>query len=145
MVVSGPTGTLKTTPYPGDETTPRPGKETTPSAREELFFSSDPHSIHPAAAVTVTADQTPTMMELVMFEGERQRHNIPKEIRSLYGDFGTLLLEDRTGAVVQAIETQCLNDSLRINREILSRWLQGKGRKPVTWVTLIRVLRDIGS
>ncbi len=48
------------------------------------------------AWTTAPVDQTATMMELVIFEGERQRYNIPKEIRSLYGDFGTLLLEDRT-------------------------------------------------
>ena len=29
-----------------------------------------------------------------------------------------------------------------INKEILKKWLQGRGKKPVTWRTLIEVLRD---
>ncbi len=84
------------------------------------------------------------MPELVRFKGERQLHNIFKEIGTRYSDFGTLLLEDNTGAVIQGLERQCGIDSFRINREILSGWIQGEGRKPVTWATLIGVLRDIG-
>ncbi len=103
-----------------------------------LFFSSD-HATCPA----ITVDQTPTMPELVRLKGERQLHNIFKEIGTRYSDFGTLLLEDNTGAVIQGLETRCGNDSVRINREILSGWLQGEGKKPVTWATLIGVLRDI--
>ncbi len=84
------------------------------------------------------------MMELVRFEGEKQRHYILEEIGTRYGDIGGLLLEDSNGAVVQAIERQCQLDPLWVNREILCRWLEGQGRKPVTWATLIGVLRDIG-
>ena len=36
-----------------------------------------------------------------------------------------------------------LNDAERINKEILERWLVGTGKKPVTWTTLVEVLRDI--
>ncbi len=90
------------------------------------------------------ADQTPTMMELLRFEGERQQHSIPEEIGTQYGDFGRLLLEDHAGSMVQAIERLCVNDSFWIVQEILKWWLQGNGRKPVTWATLIGVLRDIG-
>ncbi len=79
------------------------------------------------------------MMELFRFEGERQRHSIPEEIGTRYIIFGTLLLEDSTGA----IERSCQLDSFWINQTILSRWLQGEGRRPVTWATLIGVLRDI--
>ena len=30
-------------------------------------------------------------------------------------------------------------------REVLLMWLQGKGRKPVTWTTLVDVLYDLGE
>ncbi len=83
------------------------------------------------------------MPELVRLKGERQLHNIFEEIGTRYGDFGTLLLEDSTGALIQDLERWCGNDSIRINQEILSGWLQGEGKKPVTWATLIGVLRDI--
>ena len=36
-----------------------------------------------------------------------------------------------------------LNDAERINTEILQEWLTGRGKQPVTWVTLVEVLRDI--
>ena len=36
-----------------------------------------------------------------------------------------------------------LNDAERINTEILQEWLTEKGKQPVTWTTLIEVLRDI--
>ena len=35
------------------------------------------------------------------------------------------------------------NDAERINMEILEEWLVGRGKQPVTWATLVEVLRDI--
>ena len=34
------------------------------------------------------------------------------------------------------------SDPVNITAEILKEWLQGKGRKPVTWQTLVNCLRD---
>ena len=34
-------------------------------------------------------------------------------------------------------------DAEQINSEILQEWLTGKGKQPVTWTTLVEVLRDI--
>ena len=39
---------------------------------------------------------------------------------------------------------QFQNDPEQINEEILRQWLSGKGKQPVTWATLVEVLRDIG-
>ena len=36
-----------------------------------------------------------------------------------------------------------LNDAERINTEILQEWLTGRGKQPVTWATLVKVLCDI--
>ena len=35
------------------------------------------------------------------------------------------------------------NDAERINTEILQEWMTGRGKQPVTWATLIEVLRDV--
>ena len=35
------------------------------------------------------------------------------------------------------------NDAEEINKEILREWLTGRGKQPVTWATLVEVLRDI--
>jgi len=37
-----------------------------------------------------------------------------------------------------------MNNAQQINMEILQEWLAGGGKEPVSWRTLIRVLRDVG-
>ena len=36
-----------------------------------------------------------------------------------------------------------LNSAEQVNIAILQEWLIGRGKKPVTWTTLVEVLRDI--
>ena len=86
-----------------------------------------------------TADSRPTMPELTSFQGI----NIPQEIGTKYTRFGCLLLEDSTGAKVQNIEHKHGKDAERINTEILQEWIKGRGKEPVSWRTLIEVLRDV--
>ena len=56
---------------------------------------------------------------------------------------GPLLLNDTSGAITTAIARQFLNNAFDINFEILTRWIQGAGRAPVTWNTLVEVLKSI--
>ena len=44
---------------------------------------------------------------------------------------------------MQALEMEHLRNAERINMAILQRWLLGMGVKPVTWSTLVDVLRTI--
>ncbi len=60
-----------------------------------------------------------------------------------YHDFGILLLEDNTGTQLNAIVDKCRENAKAINREILVQWLAGKGKQPVSWNTLLEVLKDI--
>ena len=83
------------------------------------------------------------MPELLAFPTSHGMINIPERISTRYHDFGTLLLEDPTGARVSNI----IHDhrtAERINWHVLSEWLQGKGRKPVSWVTLANTLDQTG-
>ena len=57
-----------------------------------------------------------------------------------YVQFGAQILQDETGARVNNMEHKHLRDAERINTEILCEWLNGKGKQPVTWATLIEVL-----
>ncbi len=98
----------------------------------------------PTIDFSVTADPGPTLQN-VRFEGQKKRLYIPYEIGSKYREFGTFLLEDHNGAKVQEIESECHSDPYWINYEIFRRWLHGEGSQPVTWATLVRVLRDIGK
>ena len=57
--------------------------------------------------------------------------------------FGVLLLNDKTAAEVTAIVKEHHENAADINLEILRLWIEGKG-KPLSWNTLINVLKDIG-
>ena len=86
----------------------------------------------------------PTLPELLRFSlADEKRINIAKEIGDEYKCFGTLLLEDETGQKVKNMESKHHSDPSKINTLILEEWLNGKGKKPVTWAILVEVLRDI--
>ena len=61
-----------------------------------------------------------------------------------YYDFGVNLLQDDTGAVMNAIVEQCREDATKINRQVLCKWLEGGGKQPVSWATLVAELRECG-
>ena len=94
------------------------------------------HSLHDQA------DQ-PTLIECIRFRGRKRRINIPHEIGVEYRDFGLLLLEDHNGAKIRALALKHRDDANEINVEIIEEWVTGKGKRPVTWKTLIQVLYDI--
>ena len=83
------------------------------------------------------------MIELVRFQGRERRINIPQEISTKCREFGYLLLEDSTGARVRNISQVHRDNPEQINLDILEQWLEGKGKQPVTWKTLIEVLCDV--
>ena len=86
----------------------------------------------------------PTLPELLRFTYTDGRViNIPVEISTKYVQFGTFLLNDRTGSRVKIMARKHHYDAEQINIEILQEWLTGRGKQPVTWATLVEVLRDI--
>jgi len=88
----------------------------------------------------------PTLPELIKFTcTDRRVLNIPVEVGTKYISFGAFLLNDSTGSRVKIMAHKNLNDAERINMEILSEWLTERGKQPVTWATLVEVLRDIDS
>ena len=83
------------------------------------------------------------MLELIRFRGRERRINIPQEISTEYKNFGCLLLEDSTGAKICNIDKTNRGNPEDINSEVLRLWIEGKGKMPVTWRTLVNVLRDV--
>ena len=90
------------------------------------------------------ADTTPTLMELIRFPMPDRKVNLAEIIGVNYFDFGVLLLEDETGDQMSAIEKERRGNASDIIRHTFRLWLQGKGRQPVSWDTLVTVLQDIG-
>ena len=85
------------------------------------------------------------MPELLSFTcADKTKVHIVKEIGTKYEHFGILLLQDETGESVKNLAHMYANNPESINTEILRQWLAGMGKLPVTWATLVEVLRDIG-
>ena len=57
---------------------------------------------------------------------------------------GIILLQDDSGAIVDALENRYQRDANRINLSILRDWLDGQGLMPVTWGTLVEALKSVG-
>ena len=86
----------------------------------------------------------PTMQDLIAFSTIGGTLNIPERISTKYRQFGVILLEDGEGTIVDGIAHKNFNNPEEINVDILTQWLRGKGRKPVTWRTMINTLEEIG-
>ena len=76
------------------------------------------------------------------FPGRDRRINIPLEIGLYYVTFGVLLLDDHSGTKIQIFAHKHDSDAQLINMDILQEWIDGRGRRPVTWATLTEVLRE---
>ena len=87
--------------------------------------------------------EKPTLSELIDFKSQSGRINILEEIGIHYCVLGPLLLQDDNGAVTDAIKDQYQLNASLINQEIMKRWLQGKGMKPVDWSTVVHVLNKM--
>ena len=66
--------------------------------------------------------------------------NIHKDIGPNYKIFGTLLLRDKTGMVVEGIK-DCYRTPQNITLQILQEWLIGRGES-ITWQSLAQALRS---
>ena len=69
--------------------------------------------------------------------------NLAKEIGTHYRVFGILLLNDEKGNKVSTIVKEHQGNAEEINCEIFRLWLEGEGKRPLSWCTLVQVLKDI--
>ena len=92
-----------------------------PDAKQLLWMNED-------------ANSKPDLPEMI-------RLKIPEKVGAKYTSFGTLLLNDTTGALVEAIETECNFQTNPIVLKILRCWLRSEPT-PVTWQNIIKVLEQ---
>ena len=93
--------------------------------------------------MALIADDRPDLLKLVNLPSKSGNINIAEQIGTNYFLFGVLLLNDKTGVEINAIATKHREDAEQINLQILRLWIGGKG-KPLSWDTLINVLKAIG-
>ena len=84
---------------------------------------------HDAPATETEKPSLPKLLDLEVIE----------KIGTEYKKFGTFLLKDDTGVLVDAIDRDCLGKTHRITGKIFQEWLAGKG-EPVTWACLVQTL-----
>ena len=92
--------------------------------------------------------EKPTLPALLKYPpccSSHQCINIAARIGDKYWKFGIFLLDDKHGDVVDAIvHSMYQQDTEQINVKIFQKWLNGMGLQPVSWETLVQVLKDIG-
>ena len=81
------------------------------------------------------------MPELLALQGKDKTIDIVKEIGVQWRVVGIHLLNDESGATIEAIDEQFRGNVQAINLEILKRWLRGEGLRDCTWRVLLGVLR----
>ena len=92
---------------------------------------------------TTGIDDKPKIRLFLDFPTKRGPIRIPDRIGNKYSDYGIFLLADDTGSRVDAIKSKHQLDYNSIIEEITREWLEGSGVKPVTWRTLVQVLKQI--
>ena len=85
---------------------------------------------------------SPTITELLHFRTGDGHINIPREVGTKYHNLGAQLLLE-TFRYIRSLERELDKNAERINCQIFQEWLDGKGRKPTSWATLVGVLNDI--
>ena len=87
-------------------------------------------------------DNKPSLLDLRKFPGKHGTFDVMERIGINYSDFGMFLLQDHDLTKVSALELTWQRASLPICRDIMKDWVQGKGKLPVTYATLLHCLRD---
>ena len=110
----------------------------------QLLRSNDSGHAHSGTSSGTTVSKTPTLPLLNNLDGLK----ILQEIGADYRKFGTAILNDQKGTIIDIFEHDC-NDYHKsdcINNEIAKKWLNGdKTFQETTWVALISVLCQIGK
>ena len=100
--------------------------------------------MYSSITVHFSAGEKPTLTELLSFETvSGATVDITEKVGTEYAKLGLWLLEDKDGSKIEQIESDCHYKSAVIIRKILTRWVRGEGKQPVTWKTLIEVLNII--
>ena len=109
-------------------------------------FNSFTICVEPSSYPDTLTSRKPTLSQLLNLpirDNPRESICLITQIGARYSKFGDLLLNDSTGNVVEGITVdKHVHDYEAINQEIFRRWLNGEGRQPATWETLIQALSD---
>ena len=137
-------------------TSPSSHTSSSPSSLSSLLLTSQGDQTCSALRPTITQvesasptgparSDTPTLPKLMRFPKKSGGHvNIITCIGPNHRMFGIFLLDDERGEITDAMFQSELGRPDAILQKIFSRWLQGTGRAPRSWETLVTVLEEMG-
>ena len=79
----------------------------------------------------------------ILGDGAKKNLNIIQRTSTRYTKLAMYLLDDDNCEIVDCLKEKCRGDPEEIVTAVYKKWINGTGRKPVTWLTLVDVLRDI--
>ena len=88
-------------------------------------------------------DQKPTLCQLKLLKSPSgKKVDIIATVAAHWQDFGYLLDFDETGHTIDRIAREHQLRPIDCCTAMLREWLEGRGRQPATWATLIDLLKD---
>ena len=88
----------------------------------------------------------PTLKQLTTYlvDGKKEKTlNIIQRTSTHYTNLSMFLLDDVNQHIINSLKEKFHHDPEKIVTAVYERWISGTGKKPVTWQTLVDVLRDI--
>ena len=82
------------------------------------------------------------MNKLVLKKANGDTVDVLQDLGGDYQRFGTIILEDKKGTIMEDINESHSKPNDR-KMEIMRRFINGKGMKPVTWRTVVTVLNEM--
>ena len=82
------------------------------------------------------------MNKLVLKKANGDEVDVLQDLGGDYHTFGTNILEDKNGTIMDDIYESHSKPNAR-KREIMKRFISGRGMKPVTWRTVVTVLNEM--
>ena len=76
-------------------------------------------------------------------DGVKKNLNIIQRTSTQYTKLAMFLLDDDNRDIVDGFKETYRGDPEEIVTAVYKKWINGTGRKPVTWQTLVDVLREI--
>ena len=103
-----------------------------------------PQSTPPEPPRSVAMSDKPTLPLLQHFTTPSgDAISITQRIAGNSHILGIRLLNDTYGSITANIKAQYRHDQCQMIEEIFRKWLEGTGRTPQTWATLVTVLREM--
>ena len=82
----------------------------------------------------------PALHELDMLQGEQKTVKVIARVAPIWQQFATRLHFEFHD--IMCIEEDYHLQSLKCSRRVMMEWLNGKGRQPRTWATVIKALKE---